>query len=435
MNLTDIDASQLLEALYDGVLIHAVTGEIEYANPQMLRLLGVNWGSVQGLTIDAVEWCLLDLSFQPVSADAYPAHRAVAEQQSLHNIEFALVTPSNPKITWVICHALLLHDALGTLSKILVTFTDISARKTAISFENIVANANDIILVTESSPLADTGPRIVYVNRAFCQLTGYTASEVIGKTPRMFQGPATNPEVRQRIKTALQQQAPVRERILNYSKTGSPYWLEMNIFPLKNDVGEVLYFAAVEHDVTAQVAKEQTLLSQAIEDPLTGLLNRRGFLELYQQTTESLSSARTSSLIMMDIDHFKQINDSYGHDIGDQVLRHVATVFRHGFRETDLVCRYGGEEFVALMLGVDPVVSQLKMDQLRIQIAQTPLVLESNQPIAITVSLGITAYLPHQQPLDEALTRADKALYQAKHGGRNCCVMAPSAPRIPETNA
>jgi len=117
MNLTDIDASQLLEALYDGVLIHAITGEIEYANPQMLCLLGVNWESLQGLTIEAVEWCLLDLSFQPVAAEAYPAHRAVAEQQSLHNIEFALVTPSNPKITWVICNALLLHDALGTLSK------------------------------------------------------------------------------------------------------------------------------------------------------------------------------------------------------------------------------------------------------------------------------------------------------------------------------
>ena len=113
------------------------------------------------------------------------------------------------------------------------------------SFEQIVARANDVILVTQARPIDGAGPEIVYVNEAFTRLTGYAPEEVLGKTPRILQGPQTDPDARQCIREALARGQPVRIEILNYSKTGEEYWLDLNIVPLRNDAGEITHFAAI----------------------------------------------------------------------------------------------------------------------------------------------------------------------------------------------
>jgi PAS domain S-box-containing protein len=118
------------------------------------------------------------------------------------------------------------------------------------SIEDVVKFANDIVIVTEAYPLDDPGPKIVYVNEAFTRLTGYTEEEVLGKTPRILQGPDSDPKVRAEIREALISKKSIRTTILNYSKSGKQYWLDLNIIPLKNKNGEVSHFAAIERDLT-----------------------------------------------------------------------------------------------------------------------------------------------------------------------------------------
>ncbi len=118
------------------------------------------------------------------------------------------------------------------------------------SFEDIIKFTNDIVIVTEAFPLEEPGPKIVYVNQAFSDLTGYTLKEVLGKTPRILQGHDSDPKAKAKIRESLNKQEAVRTAIVNYSKSGEKYWLDINIIPLKNNKGEVTHFAAIERDLT-----------------------------------------------------------------------------------------------------------------------------------------------------------------------------------------
>jgi PAS domain S-box-containing protein len=134
--------------------------------------------------------------------------------------------------------------------------------ETEFSIGDIVRSTNDIVIVTEAHPLEEPGPRIVYVNDAFTRLTGYTREEVLGKTPRILQGPDSGPDSRAIIKAALKNQEAVRTTIVNYSKSGRKYWLDINIIPLKNSEGEVTHFAAIERDLTEVMQAEEEIKKQ-----------------------------------------------------------------------------------------------------------------------------------------------------------------------------
>lgn len=151
-------------------------------------------------------------------------------------------------------------------------------------FKDIIANANDIVIVTEVDPLDDPGPRIVYVNPAFTELTEYTPEEVLGRTPRILQGPDTDPATCRRIREALARNEAVHEEILNYSKSGREYWLDMNIVPLFDAASGIRYFAAIERDLTERKAAEAmkdefiSTVSHELRTPLTALRGAIGML-------------------------------------------------------------------------------------------------------------------------------------------------------------
>jgi PAS domain S-box-containing protein len=160
-------------------------------------------------------------------------------------------------------------DALGTA---LVVFTDVTdleqAESDVVLLRNAVARLNDIVLITEAQPIDAPGPRIVFVNEAFERLTGYSAAEAIGNTPRMLQGAGTDRATLDRIRSALQQGQPVREELLNYDKAGRPLWLELDIVPLADESGRSTHLIAVQRDITARKQGEQALLAseRALQD-------------------------------------------------------------------------------------------------------------------------------------------------------------------------
>ena len=137
--------------------------------------------------------------------------------------------------------------------------------KKEFSLEDVVKFANDIVIVTEAHPLDEPGPRIVYVNKAFTDLTGYTPEEVIGKSPRILQGPESHPETRAEIRSALERKNSVRTVIVNYSKSGRKYWLDLNIIPLKDSHGQVTHFAAIERDLTDIKEAEEVIKKKNTE--------------------------------------------------------------------------------------------------------------------------------------------------------------------------
>lgn len=168
------------------------------------------------------------------------------------------------------------------------------------------------------------------------------------------------------------------------------------------------------------IALREKLSDESNRDALTGLLNRKGFL---QAATRTLQSATTSgqplSFIMFDIDHFKRINDEYGHDIGDSVLVSFADIIIANTRAEDVFCRYGGEEFLLIMPGVSLEQAFQKGDELRQIVMQTSILVLNKREVALTVSGGVSGYMNEGETLGELIKKADIAMYEAKNAGRN----------------
>jgi diguanylate cyclase (GGDEF)-like protein len=168
------------------------------------------------------------------------------------------------------------------------------------------------------------------------------------------------------------------------------------------------------------IERNKELLQLASTDLLTGLLNRRAVM---QQALSELRRAKRYqkdlAVLMLDIDHFKQINDQYGHAAGDKVLRDFALLCQQSIRDTDLLGRYGGEEFILVLPEIDLQTAILSAERIRMTVAQYNFTLTDSTVLQLSCSIGIAMYLPERDDLDKLLLRADQALYQAKHQGRN----------------
>ena len=188
--------------------------------------------------------------------------------------------------------------------------------------------------------------------------------------------------------------------------------------PLRGEDNAISGLFLVVQDVTELATYEQKLVEMNTTDALTGMYNRR-FLEsrLKEECARQRRYARPFSLLMIDIDFFKKVNDTYGHQGGDLVLQAVAAKAKSLIRSTDFFARYGGEEFCCLLPETDTEAAEKVAEHLRIQIAEMESRFEG-QSIKVTISLGISAFLPDDSP-ETLLKRADDALYQAKSSGRN----------------
>ena len=180
-------------------------------------------------------------------------------------------------------------------------------------------------------------------------------------------------------------------------------------------LGFIVFFLLATHAVNSHLAKEE---SAARTDSLTGLLNRRGFLELSRLAVSIAErSGRFFSIIMIDLDHFKRVNDKFGHTIGDRVLQEIATVLLRGVRDQDILARWGGEEIIVLLPYTDMNGANVLGEKIRISVEDLE-TCHGAMRICVTLSLGISEY--HRgEPLTDTIQRADNALYHAKSSGRN----------------
>ena len=170
----------------------------------------------------------------------------------------------------------------------------------------------------------------------------------------------------------------------------------------------------------------EALLDETVHDPLTGLHNRRYLDEVMQESDRRVARhSRSVGVMMLDIDHFKRINDSYGHDMGDAVLRAFTDTLRGSLRAGDVACRYGGEEFTVLLSGASLAATHHRAEQFRALVESAPLIC-LGRPVSLTVSIGIGAFPETTAPLSAVLQLADQALYRAKREGRNRVISDPA---------
>lgn len=290
-------------------------------------------------------------------------------------------------------------------------------------FVQIAETANDVIVVT-TPELDSPGPTIVYVNPAFTRLTGYSAHEALGRSPRMLQGPGTDQSTVRAISSALRAGLEAHEKILNFAKNGAPYWLDLRILPLRNPDGKVTHFAAIERDVTLDKRKFDDLQFAADRDPLTGIPNRRALLRVVHAEIGATvvrrgvgPTARGSCLAFIDVDHFKGVNDRFGHPAGDAVLLGVADRLTENVRRSDMVGRLGGEEFAVWMPAVTLGEATVLAERLCRSVSASPFDTPAG-PVAATVSIGLAPYR-RGDDLASLMARADHAMYAAKGAGRN----------------
>jgi diguanylate cyclase (GGDEF)-like protein/PAS domain S-box-containing protein len=293
---------------------------------------------------------------------------------------------------------------------------------TTIPFAQIAHTANDIIIVTTPN-LEPPGPAILYVNPAYTRLTGYSAAEAIGRTPRMLQGPGTCRATLDAIAAGLRAGRPIHEKILNFAKSGAPYWLDLQIVPLRDADGCITHFAAIERDITMDKRRSDELEYFADRDTLTGIPNRRALMRVIEAALDAAgaradgAAAKGPCLALVDVDNFKQVNDRFGHLVGDAVLCGLADCLAENARRMDMLGRIGGEEFLVCLPEVGLADARALADRLRCAIAAAPMATPAG-PITVTVSIGVACF-QRGDSVSSLMERADGALYAAKNAGRN----------------
>jgi len=212
--------------------------------------------------------------------------------------------------------------------------------------------------------------------------------------------------------------------------------IEIERLPLTNQ-GVSLGHCWVFHDVTEFKQRESHLVALASTDVLTGTSNRRAFLARLDHELERqrLGAVDQSSLIMLDVDHFKKVNDRYGHAVGDLVLKHLVKCIAVQLRKEDMLGRLGGEEFAVLLSGAGQESAMKRAEHLREAIQQNPALVDGQDPIGFTVSLGVHVASGGQDSVESCLERSDAALYYSKRTGRNRTTLwQPGLPDISQAN-
>ena len=266
--------------------------------------------------------------------------------------------------------------------------------------------------VTSDGMLAiDAIGQIADINPAMEHLLGHPASEIIGRP----------------INQALSEWDPLAENLqgaagqqieFSLQRKQTIHYYDLRTFPLKNRHGHETGKLAILREITALKLAQNALQEMAITDPLTGIHNRRYFYQAAQQElNRTIRYKHPLTAVMIDIDHFKYINDTCGHADGDEVLRSMAQCLQRNVRQIDILCRYGGEEFVILLSETNIEQAMQTAERIRLETENLSLIL-SNTAITITISLGLAEF-QYTEDLDQLLRHADKALYAAKHAGRN----------------
>lgn len=300
-----------------------------------------------------------------------------------------------------------------------------------------VMQSRDAIAIADAS-VADHP--LILVNPAFEKLTGYPCGEVRGRNCRFLQGADRQQRNINLVRHALQKGEYSTVTLRNYRKDGTMFWNELSISPIFGQDRRLTHFIGIQKDVSARVILDQrslkqrralelanaTLENMVIHDTLTGIYSRKYFEDRLQERWQQLLGTRENLVVMfIDVDDFKQFNDTYGHIAGDVALKKIAAVLEKSLRRTsELVARFGGEEFIALASQMTHTQAIAQARTMCRQVRNLAIPHEHSRHMFLTISCGVATVKPGADETPSVCLRyADHALYQAKERGKNQAVM------------
>lgn len=317
-----------------------------------------------------------------------------------------------------------------------------------VAFNRVMEKANELLqqqrmarIVFENSlegiTVTDAQSRIQLVNKAFSDMTGYSADEVIGQTPGILKSGKQGDDFYANFWANLQRDGEWRGEIWNRRKNGSVYAEWLNVSAVQNRLGEVEHYVAIFSDITERKEREVAITFQAFHDALTGLPNRQLFRDRLDQALVQAKriKERTPAVVFLDLDKFKQVNDTLGHDVGDLLLKEVAARLKRCVRSVDTVARLGGDEFTVLLSEISTPADADAVAGKILAAMQEPVRLGSEDRI-VTTSIGISLYPVDGRDSESLMKSADAAMYQVKRSGRaGRCFFSPELDGSPTRRA
>ncbi|MFJ9464107.1 MULTISPECIES: EAL domain-containing protein [Viridibacillus] len=290
--------------------------------------------------------------------------------------------------------------------------------------QNTISSYSDELIqkvfetISEGIMITDPKKKIINVNPAFEFVTGYKKEEVVGHSPAILQSGIHASDFYKSMWNELYSKGEWQGEIWNRRKTGDVYPEWLSIMEVRNKQGEVTNYCGVFSDLTEQKDVEDELEKRAMTDSLTGVSNRFAYTERMRVLLES-SSTRSyqHAVLFLDLDRFKQINDTLGHAVGDYLLVEVVKRIQSLLKNKDILARYGGDEFVITLTNIHHPREAVHLAEMIIQLLEQPFAVE-DQNLYVSTSIGISIYPHDGDDTEVLLTKADKAMYFAKQNGR-----------------
>ena len=394
----------------EGIVWVDEQARIVYVNEEMCREHGYTREELLAMSIP---------DFDPdFPVDAWPQHWQELKQagnlvfESRHNRKDGSIFPVEISANYV---------KFGSKEFNVAYVRNITRRKqneAELRIASVAFESQEILMITDANGV------ILRVNQAFTDNTGYTAEEVIGQTPRLFKSGRHGAEFYRVMWDALKSTGKWQGEVWDRRKSGEIYPKWLSISAVNGTDGKVTHYVASHIDITERKAAEEEIQHLAFYDPLTRLPNRRLFADRLQHAmASSARSGRKGALMFIDLDQFKTLNDTLGHDIGDLLLQQVAQRLEACVREGDTVARLGGDEFMLILEDMSGneveagAQSEAVAEKILIAFSQ-PYQLAGNT-CRSTSSIGVTLFSGHQVKQEELMKQADIAMYQAKKSGRN----------------
>ncbi|MBU1424834.1 MAG: diguanylate cyclase [Gammaproteobacteria bacterium] len=283
----------------------------------------------------------------------------------------------------------------------------------------ITLNAKVFAVSNDGIMIVDAENRIIEVNPAFTELTGYSHDEVLGRDPKLLSSGKQSPEFYSDMWKSLIETGYWNGELWSRRKDGEAFLEQLSIYTLKDKLGKVVNRIGVFSDVTQIRAEQETVAHQAQHDFLTNLPNRLLFRDRFkQQLARAKRHKKKFAVLYIDLDKFKPVNDTLGHQVGDQLLVAVAERLKLQVREIDTVSRFGGDEFAVLMSEVSTRNDVTTLADKILAALSLPYSIDGHA-IHITGSMGIAIYPDDGRDMEIILSKADAAMYKAKHNGSN----------------
>lgn len=389
-----------IDEIGEGLFIVDSNHRVEYMNQTMINWFGDQTG----------ETCYSAVAGLQAHCDHCELDSVVGQGKIVH------YSPETPEGQHFEIVGTPIKNRDGSTSKLEV-IRDITKRKESEKEIRILSQ------VVEQSPVSvmitDTQGSIQYVNNTFEDVTGYSSVDIIGENPRILKSGETPIAHYQSLWQTITSGQSWQGEFQNRKKNGEIFWERANIAPVLDETGKAIRYLAVKEDITLQKEQEERILKQAHFDSLTDLPNR--FLALDRLTQLVNEANRTNThvaVLFLDLDDFKKVNDTMGHEVGDRLLIEAAARLKETVRSGDTVGRLGGDEFIVLLGSIKDATDARTVAESLLERFRDPFDLDGRE-LVLTASVGISIYPNDGEQPDQLLRNADAAMYQSKDEGRN----------------